>query len=79
MDFSEGSENLNQVFGDCLVKYIDILGRKGCCRTGLEFSKLLLGLSPKTDLFGALLRIDYFAIRAKEFNYLLYLIENFDK
>ena len=41
-----GSEPLNVVFGDCLVKYIDVLGRKGCCRTALEFCKLLFGLNP---------------------------------
>jgi len=66
-----GADNLNTVFGDCLVKYIDVLGRKGCCRTALEFCKLLLGLNPKDDTHGVLLRIDYYANRAKESEYLL--------
>ena len=65
------------VFTDCLVKYIDVLGRKGCGRTALEFCKMLLGTCPKLDLQGALLRIDYYAIRAKEQNYLLDFIHKF--
>ena len=39
-------EHLNKVFCEALVKYIDILGRKGCSRTALEICKLLLSLSP---------------------------------
>ena len=73
------AEPLNFVFGDCLVKYIDVLGRKGCSRTALEFNKLLLGLSPQIDLSGALLKIDFYAVRAKEYNYLLDLVEHFDE
>jgi len=65
------------VFGDCLVKYIDVLGRKGCSRTALEYCKLLLGLNPKQDTHGVLLRIDYYAIRAKEYNFLLNFVEGF--
>jgi hypothetical protein len=61
----DGLEPLNHVFGECLVKYIDVLGRKGCCRTALEYCKLLLGLNPKVDFWGVLMRIDYYAIRAK--------------
>ncbi len=57
---------LNKVFCECLVKYLDVLKRKSCCRTGLEFTKLLLSLDVWEDPYGALLRIDYFAIRAKE-------------
>ena len=73
-----GAEPLNFVFGDCLVKYIDVLGRKGCSRTALEFNKLLLGLSPQIDFNGALLRIDFYATRAREYNYLIDLVEHFD-
>lgn len=47
MDLSEKCEPLNKTFCECLIKYIDILGRKGCNRTAVEFCKLLLGLSPK--------------------------------
>lgn len=67
MDLSDKCEGLNKVFCECLVKYVDILGRKGCNRTAMEFCKLLLGLKPREDPFGVLLRYDYYCIRAKEF------------
>lgn len=67
--------NHYRVFCECLVKYIDIMGRKGCSRTALEYCKLLLGLSPENDPQGTLLRMDYYADRAREYNYLLRLIK----
>lgn len=67
------------MFAECLVKYIDILGRKGCSRTALEYCKLLLSLDPHTDLFGALLRLDFYAIRAHEYQYFLDLVRNLTK
>ena len=71
------SEPLNTIFGDCLVKYIDVLGRKGCCRTALEYCKLLFGLNQQNDTHGVLLRIDYYAHRAREYQYLLDFMSNF--
>ena len=47
MDLGPKCEPLNNVFCECLIKYIDILGRKGCNRTAMEFCKLLMGLSPR--------------------------------
>jgi len=79
MDFGEESEPLNKVFGSCLVKYIDILGRKGCARTALEVCKFLLNLDPMNDPFGVLLRIDFYAIRSKEFEWLKKFTKNFYK
>lgn len=38
---------------------------------------MLIGLSPTIDHHGALLRFDYYAIRAREHNYLLSFVENF--
>ena len=68
-------EPLNKVFAECLIKHIDLMGRKGCNRTGLEFCKLLLSIDPLQDPYGVLLRIDYYAIRAKEYKYLRKLIK----
>lgn len=79
MDFSEQAEPLNRTFGNCLVKYIDILGRKGCARTALEVCKFLLNLDPLNDPFGVLLRIDFYAIRAKEFDWIKKFTKNFYK
>ena len=58
------------------MKYIDVLGRKGCSRTALEFFKLLFGLNPEEDSHGVMLRFDYYSIRAKEHKNLLSFIEN---
>lgn len=67
------------MFAECLLKYIDILGRKGCNRTALEFCKLFLCLDPQVDPYGVLLRIDYYAIRAKEAAYLLSFLERYPR
>ena len=45
--FGDDAEPLNTIFAEILVKYIDVLGRKGCCRTAIEVCKLLLGLTPE--------------------------------
>ena len=80
LDFhSKNQEPLNRVFAECLLKYIDILGRKGCNRTALEFCKLFLCLDPEADPYGVLLRIDFYAIRAKEASYLLSFLDRFPK
>jgi hypothetical protein len=55
------------------------MGRKGCSRTSLESCKFLLGLAPNNDPYGVLLRIDYYAIRAKEFDFLRKFVENYGK
>ena len=78
MDLTPVGEPLNRVFAECLVKYIDILGRKGCNRTAMEFCKLLLGLSPRTDPYGVLLRLDFYAIRAKEYSLYLKFVRQFN-
>ena len=75
MDLLE--DNLNRVFGESLVRLIDILGRKGCARTALELCKLVLSLSPQNDMFGNLLRIDYYAIRSGELGFLMRFVEEF--
>ena len=74
LDYSPGCENLNIIFAECLVKYIDVLGRKGCSKTALEVCKLLLGLNPKHDTWGVLLRIDFYSLRAKEYEFLIKFI-----
>ena len=65
------------MFCECLVKYIDILGRKGFNKTAMEFCKLLLGLSPKEDPYGVLLRYEFYSIRAKECNQYINFVRQF--
>eukprot|EP00045_Choanoeca_perplexa_P012014 m.129563 g.129563 ORF g.129563 m.129563 type:complete len:708 (-) comp15851_c0_seq5:245-2368(-) len=52
-----------------LYRHIDFLSHRGCWRTGLEFNKFLLSLSPE-DPLGAILWLDWFALRAGEYGYL---------
>jgi hypothetical protein len=78
IDFtSPKADPLNQVFGEAIIKYIDILGRRGTNRTAVEFNKLLLSFDPVNDPFGVLLRIDYYAIRAKEYTLLQDFVRQF--
>ncbi len=53
------------------MKYIDILGRKGCSRTAFEFCKLLFSICPYHDPYGALLRVDFYTLRAREYQLFL--------
>jgi len=48
-----------------LLKFIDMLGKKGCFRSALEYSKFLLKLNPSEDPVGALFCIDYNALSSK--------------
>ncbi len=59
------------------MKYIDILGRKGCSRTSLEYCKLLLSINPYTDPYGALLRIDFYALRAHDYQLYIDFVRRF--
>ena len=47
------------------------LVRRGCVRTAFEFARLLYGLDPATDPHGALLHLDYLAIKAGMHDWLL--------
>ncbi|RPD52190.1 DUF654-domain-containing protein [Lentinus tigrinus ALCF2SS1-6] len=47
-----------------LHRQITDLQRRGCLRTSFEFSRLLYALDPWTDPHGALLHLDYLAIKA---------------
>ncbi|EMR08501.1 hypothetical protein PNEG_03326 [Pneumocystis murina B123] len=64
-----------------LYRYIHNLEKKGCWRTAFEFNKLLLSLSPleDKDCYGALLTIDFFALMAKEYDYIIELSEWYDQ
>lgn len=43
----------------------------------MEFCKLLLGLSPRDDPYGVLLRYDFYAIRAKEYETYVSFVRQF--
>jgi hypothetical protein len=52
-----------------LFKHMQHLGRRGCHRTALEVCKLLLSLD-SDDPMGAIFCIDYFALRAEQYQWL---------
>lgn len=52
-----------------LFKHMQHLGRRGCHRTALEVCKLILSLD-SDDPMGALFCIDYFALRAEQYEWL---------
>lgn len=64
-------------FFAAMLKFIDLLGKKGCYRAALEYNKVLLKLNPESDPAGALLCIDYNALSCKAYDYLIYFIKHF--
>lgn len=62
------SSMLTKVFFKSIFLFIDCLGRKGCYRTALEFSKFLLALDTR-DPLGALFLVDYYALSTKNYEF----------
>lgn len=62
-----------------IVKFIDILGKKACYKAALEYNKFLIKLNPLLDPVGGLLILDYNAISARNYEYLLNFVEKFCK
>ncbi|XP_076245271.1 nuclear localized protein 1 isoform X2 [Calliopsis andreniformis] len=52
-----------------LFKHLNFVGGRGCYRTSLEFCKLLLSLDPEGDPLAVVLSLDFYALRAKEFEW----------
>ncbi|PWN29831.1 DUF654-domain-containing protein [Jaminaea rosea] len=50
---------------------VGFLGRRGTWRTALEWSKLLLALEPERDPHGALLWIDFLAVKSSQHQWLV--------
>lgn len=61
-----------------LFKHLNFVGQRGCSRTALEFCKLLLGLDPDNDPLCVTLLLDYYAIRADQYQYLVRLYREWD-
>lgn len=51
-------------------RHIGFVASRGCWRTALEYTKVLLSLSPEDDPLGAILMLDYYALRANANEYL---------
>ena len=55
------------------------LQRRGCVRTAFEFARLLFSLDPLTDPHGALLHLDYLALKAGMGQWLLDVWNHYDE
>ncbi|KAI8456011.1 transcriptional repressor TCF25-domain-containing protein [Phakopsora pachyrhizi] len=62
-----------------LEKRMQTLMKRGCWRAAFETCKFLLALNPYQDPYGALLWIDLLAYKAKQYQYLLNLVETMPK
>ncbi|KAA8915657.1 hypothetical protein TRICI_002169 [Trichomonascus ciferrii] len=61
----------NRGFYLVVFKYIKTLMRRGTWLTAFEFDKLLWSLSPNQDPYGAGYMIDFFAMNAAEYEYII--------
>lgn len=61
-----------------LFRHILNVGRKGCYRTALELCKLLLNLSPDDDPLAVSLMLDFYALRAQEYSWLVALYDLYE-
>jgi hypothetical protein len=48
-----------RTFFNTLLKFVDMLGKKGCYKAALEYNKFLIKLNPLEDPIGGLLFLDY--------------------
>eukprot|EP00210_Caulerpa_lentillifera_P006380 g6094.t1 len=67
----------NRMLFDALFRHVQQLSKRGCVRTSFECCKFLLSLD-KSDPLGALCMIDYLALRAGEYNFILELINELE-
>lgn len=68
----------NRGFFLALFKHIMFLEKRGCLRTALEFCKLILSLDPENDPLCMLLLVDYLALRAREYLFLIRMFEEWE-
>lgn len=54
-----------------LFKHLNFLSGRACYRTCLEFCKLLLSLDPENDPLAVVLSLDFYALRAKEYEWFI--------
>nr|CDS26616.1 transcription factor 25 [Hymenolepis microstoma] len=61
-----------------IFRYIFYVSSRSCYRSALEYSKALLLLNPDTDPLAILLAIDFFAISAEDYEFLIELYESWN-
>lgn len=68
----------NRGFFIVLFKQAQYVEARSCCRTAFELSKLILSLNPDVDPLGMVLIIDYYALRSKQYAWLVKFYEEWD-
>ena len=59
----------NRAFYITLFKHMLFVGGRACYRTSLEFCKLIMTLDPEGDPLAIVLAIDFYALRAREYQW----------
>ncbi|KAJ2833511.1 hypothetical protein GGI24_000825 [Coemansia furcata] len=52
-----------------LFRHMQFMARRGCWRTAFEVNKVLLSLDPVADPYGALLTLDFHALKSRQYEY----------
>ncbi|XP_057566649.1 transcription factor 25 isoform X1 [Hippopotamus amphibius kiboko] len=68
----------NRSFYLALYKQMSFLEKRGCPRTALEYCKLILSLEPEEDPLCMLLLVDHLALRARSYEYLVRLFQEWE-
>lgn len=68
----------NRGFFIVLFKHAQFLAARACPRTALELSKLILSLDPDNDPLAIILLIDFYALRSKQYDFLIQLYKEWD-
>lgn len=61
----------NRSFYIVLFKHLTFVSGRACYRTSLELSKFLLSLEPEDDPLAVVLMIDFYALRAREYEWFI--------
>ena len=59
------------VIHSTVARHLHFVGSRACYRTALELCKVLLGLDPTEDPLAVILMIDFYALRARCYQWLL--------
>lgn len=68
----------NRAFFITLFKHLIFVGGRACYRTALEFCKVLLSLDPEGDPLAVVLALDFYALRSKEYEWLVNFAEEWE-
>jgi len=69
----------NRSFFIALFRHISYVSARACYRTALELTKVLLNLDPMEDPLAGILMVDFFALRARENQWLVNFYNNLEK